>query len=228
MLSDGDGHYLVLHKDPRSKDFVVFYGDGKIFHTVKTKGGGVSKDGWYRNFWSPRAERSLLESKSGIWRVSCARDQFTTLTELGEVERRKVLNKAKFRGRLFDRSLVLLARDEEANYYVLDAAQIRWNVKDAWALRDVQVFRGPAGKMRKLKIKELASDREGVVALTKPGTLVLERDTKGNSTAVWVVKKKGQKERTQLRVLDAAFNQMLVFATLGIYPERLGVPCDDF
>ena len=231
ILHDGDGHYLVTEPSLK-RGGKVFYGDGKKFFGQKTyqAGGNTSTNTWSRNVWSPTSPHgATIRQNKNKWSISCAPKKKTPLTPLSEAERTKILDKAKFYPRVWHRGVQLLARDEEANYYIVDSAPTARRSKTPFNFTDVNAYFGPAGRMKKLKIKEIASDAEGFVVVTRIGTFLVDRDKKANLTAKFKLPKKRGKdtERRELRVLDAYHNRHLIFSTLGVYTDRLWTPCDD-
>jgi len=231
VLHDGAGHYFALQSNDTANG-KVFYGTGKKFHLQRTtsrSGYGKAKK-WSRGIWSPSSpDMATLKQDQDTWFVTCGAKNKTPLTRIGEDERVKLLKKAKFYPRLWHRAIQVFARDEDANYYLVDTTPKPRGSKTPFVYTDVRAYRGPAGRMKRLKLKEFASDAEGMVLLTKVGKMLVDRDKRGNLTVHWKPKKakKGEPRKSQLRVLSSNANRHLIFTTLGVYPLRLGTPCDD-
>ena len=183
--------------------------------------------------WSPRSPHGarLFQNKDKF-SLTCDPKKPVSFTQLGATEATKLLKRAKFFPRLVDRSIRVLARDEDANYYLVDSAPSASRGQRAFEYRDLRIYRGPAGRMKRLKVKELASDAEGMVIVTKSGNLLYHRDIRGSNKGDKIVwKTKGTKRKPavkiELRQIDPLYNRYMVYSTLGVYPERLGTPCDD-
>ncbi len=88
--------------------------------------------------------------------------------------------------------------------------------------RDFRIWRGLHGKMKRLKMKNVALDSEGSVFSTARGDLRLVLSEPG--VATWAA---GHRH-TRLKVLPIRRNLSVIFSELGVYfGQQLGTPCDD-
>ncbi len=239
VLHDGAGHYLAIEPiDVRGGK--MFYGDGKRFYLQRGKNASRQKKAkkYQRRIWSPNSPHGAeLFMTGNKWEVTCEsyKKPRTPLVRLNAAGTAKLLKKAKFYPRLWHRSIRLLARDDEANYYLVDSEPRRQErLGYTTTLTDVRLFVGPAGDMKKKSIKKLASDRAGLVVVSKAGTMLIDYDEKARKDrAHWKPLQKKRKvkkdaaTKIELRVLDHVYEAHTIFSTLGVYPARLGTPCDD-
>ncbi len=108
-----------------------------------------------------------------------------------------------------------LARDRKGVYYYVDRA-------DAKGARDFRLYKGPLGKLRRLKMINIVSDSQGDVFSTRNGSLrlVLEKEH-----SYWI--RRGRK--TRLINVPLGDNLQLIFNELGVYLGKpYGTPCDLF
>lgn len=108
-----------------------------------------------------------------------------------------------------------LARDRRGIYYYVDRAEGK-------GVRDYRLYKGPLGKLTRLKMVNIVSDTEGDVFSTRNGSLrlVLEKEH-----SYWV----RNKRRATLINVPIGENLTLIFNELGVYlAQPYGTPCDIF
>ncbi len=108
-----------------------------------------------------------------------------------------------------------LARDRRGIYYYVDRAP-------GTEQRDFRLYRGPLGKMVRLKMTNVVTDSEGDVFTTPSGNLrlVLEKEH-----SYWI--RRGRKQR--LINVPINKNLKLIYSDLGVYDGKpFGTPCDIF
>lgn len=224
-VTDGKGHYVIYNaKEPLAGP--TLYGDGKVFHVMRTIGGGASgTESFSLSFWDPRvyrAENSYasfnMKDEGRAFDVNCA-DITTKLTKVPKDELAKLLGSAEFRGSKWTRRPASLFRDDTGTYYLVD----RLRTEDDADRRDWRVFVGPRGKMKLAALKDVVDDDQGQIFATKDGSLRL---VTGTGEKKWV-KGKAEVKLTEVD-LDTFRNARMVYVELGPYMgEKLGTPCDD-
>ncbi len=221
-VTDGKGHYVIYNaKEPLSGP--TFYGDGKLFHLVRTIGGGANgTESFGVSYWDPRVFRSTnsyasfdMGDEGRKFSITCG-DKVTPLTKAKD-ELPKLLE-GDFRGSLWTRRPERLFRDDTGTYYLVD----RLRTDDEADRRDWRVFIGPRGKMKLAALKDVVDDAQGQIFATKDGSLRLVTGAESK----WI---KGKVELKLTEVeLDVYRNARMVYVELGPYiGERLGTPCDD-
>lgn len=229
LLTDGKGHYVALvplarclkdaDRDRDAKVSAVFYGDGAVFHHLRSPGGGAScgEQSFDVLFWEPRVVHrgeARLELRGGQYLVRCG-DRQTELRLVAAAESRARVAAAKFFTARWPRTAYALARDDQGTYYYVDV------LADRQRGRDFRLYVGPRGSLKLQRMKNIVSDSEGDIFSTDRGELrlVLSRDE-----AAWI---RGRK-RTKLLPVPVDRNVRFIYAELGPYVgERLGTPCDD-
>jgi len=224
VIHDGKGHYIVFGApDPVAASAearaILFYGDGKTFHEVfaKTIGRENSVGTWaiQDHRTGPDLDRSKLVVQDGTYTMTCRDEASTTaLTALPAADARKLLAKAAFKVTRMDRDAYALGRDGTTYYYVDRAMSPKGN-------KDFRVYAGKRGAMKRLTLKDLASDSSGTVFVSKTGTLRV-----GKPLALTWTPRQGKP--IELAVLPIDANYELVYRELGVYTgKRFGLPCDD-
>lgn len=228
VYKDDAGNYYV---SPKSRAFEqsddaehwVFFGDGKSMYQQRIIGSSQDDHGLEWNLWSPRARDMVAASLSltdNGPHIDCrARTKDDgmgrrALTQLTADEAATFFKRAKFYPQLHQRSAHFLARDDDANYYYVDA------MRDDLGGKGYRVFMGMKGAMKQLPMTNMASDSVGEIFATKSGQLKIIAGK--NGTAFWV--KNGKK--TELTIVPVFDNRYLIYRELGIYGS-LGVVCDD-
>ncbi len=222
-----DGGRAIIIGPPGAPYWGVSYGDGKTF----TNDGSRYRPsrGW---FFDPRhLNKENNEQRRGLGdlrnhshvdvdrgRQTCSLTcghRVTPLKLASRAETVATVERAVFKPRPHQRAPYALARDRAGVYYYVDRST------EAGRERDFRVFRGPRGKVRPLRMKDIVSDSEGDIFATRDGKLRL---LLSSSEAQWVRGARSQ----PLVVLPVAENFSLIYTELGVYlGERLGLPCDD-
>lgn len=228
LLTDGKGHYLAFTgPDPDPVDGAhderkIFYGDGKVFFLVE-----VGEFGWSSGIgeWSisdgrssQEGWRSTLRRKHGAYSMTCrSKDNPTVLTPLASADARKLLAKAAFKERRLQRKAFALGRDGTTYYYVDNARRPDEN-------SDFRLYVGKRGGMKRLKIKHINNDTDGVLLTAKEGTLRITVKPKPTALS-WGAKPSKQ---VGLTLVPTESNSELIYNELGVYTGvPFGVPCDD-
>ena len=239
FVEDGKGHALALvprnlrRKLPKGwpRSYVLFWSaNGSTFHALHTSFSARDRSRYVYDFHDPRHpenrqrnQRSRLETLDGgaTFALRCDERQ-TVFRPVAADPARKRLKSSRWMHPLWNRTVVVLARDDRGAYTLVDNAM--WPA-DA---QDYRVYRGMRGDLKALRLKSVADDDAGKVFATRSGRLrlIVGRDASAparNMSAEWI---KGR-VRTQLIVLDKAVNQRLIYSELGPYlGMRLGTPCD--
>lgn len=228
VYKDDTGNYYV---SPKSRAFEnsddaekwVFFGDGKQMYQQRVIGSSQNDKGLEWNLWSPRARDmvaatlSLADTGPHLDCRARTKDDGMgrrALTQLTADEAATFFKNAKFYPPLNTRSAHFLARDDDANYYYVDA------LRDDLGGKGYRVFMGMKGAMKQLAMANMASDSAGEIFATKTGKLKIIAGK--NGTAFWI--KNGKK--TELTIVPVFDNRYLIYRELGIYGS-LGVVCDD-
>jgi hypothetical protein len=230
VITDGKGHYLAFTGPDPAPDPLngvsdgrkIFYGDGKAFYLVEVHGlfsdQGVGT--WWISDWrtGPDPSKSALIRKQGAYSMTCrTKDNVIALTPLSSVDARKLLAKAAFKERRMDRQSFALGRDGTTYYYVDVARRPEVN-------SDYRLYAGKRGAMKRLKLKRIDSDTDGVVLATKEGVLRI-KITKKPTALSWAAKPSKQ---VDLTLVPTDINTELTYSELGVYAGKpFGVPCDD-
>lgn len=228
LESDG-GHYFALRpewKDGESSSGYsrvpadsehVYFGDDKNLYRLRTWSFSYENRTSYTLWmWDPRA-RAELEFAGGKWLLKCG-DREVELTDVtNRTSSRQLLTKAVFHMPLWKRDAYALARDDSAHYYYVD----RLYANDA----GFRVFSGPKGKLRELKMVDIARDSEGDIFATKEGSLRLVLNKDRNIQSSWVAGKR----QVALTYVPVVNNLELIYGELGVYTSvALGTPCDHY
>jgi hypothetical protein len=219
LVTDGAGHYMAFVPFGRDDlEELMFWGDGKHFWQIRRIGYGAEGDIRFDvTFWEPRvAERwkASFEFKDKKYNVRCD-DRVTDLKLVDEEEARKILDGGTFHKPRWRHQSYALARDEMGTYYFVDQE------REPAGNKNFRVFIGQKGAMKPAKMKNIVSDSEGDIFITKNGQLRLILDKNESS---WT---KGKKT-TKLLVLPIEQNVPMIYNELGQYSgQPLGTPCDD-
>lgn len=225
--SEDGKHVLVVHPHERENALGISYGTSKeLFHSAQPYDLGR---GW---FFDPRQFRKQnnenfrgrdlryyshvkVDKEAGQCTLACGeRETKWSLLDAGKA--RAVLTSAKSTPAPFDREPYALARDAKGVYYYVD----RGNTEET--RRDFHIYKGPRGRLKRLEMKDVASDSEGEVFSTNGGELRLLVEKDG---AAWVQSKKTQK----LNRIPVHENYRLIMKELGVYlGRRFELPCDDY
>ncbi len=222
VFKDDIGNYYVSPRaglDWKDAEQWVFFGDGKTMYQQRVVGSSITSGQHYQwNGWAPRAKgltTAEIDLNAGKLAVSCrVKEGKHPLTQLNADEAKTLLARAKFYPPLWQRQAHLLARDDDAVYYYVDA------LREEYGGNGFRLFVGPKGAMKEVPLVNTATDTAGEIYATKSGQLKLI--TNQNGGAYWV---KGGK-KTELTVVDVYANRYLIYRDLGIY-GTLGAVCDD-
>jgi hypothetical protein len=216
VLTDGDGHYLVV--DRRDDESEFFYGDAAHLELQEVRSSFVGGDPDWRSivFWTPRTRStvaSLTVTRAGAWSISCG-DRETRLVPADAATAGKILERARFTERRWRRTSVAIGRDAGGVFYYVDRLQPKYGV-------GYRLFVGKKGRMTARRLLDVVDDSVGMVLYTAGGALWLEPRQR---TGRW---RKG-KQREELTMLDPETSGPLIWEELGVYRgESVGVPCDD-
>lgn len=217
-LEDATSHTLVLIYRALDETPRVFVGTaGLLFEQeipFSTWGSTPDMD---LSMLAPRARpyaRTTLKAVDGKFSYNCSDKDIATLTPVPPAALAKALANATFRSSALVRGTVMLARDAAGIYYFVDRL-----VADN---SDFRVFVGKRGKLKQLRLVDIADDEAGMVFETKTGDLRLTIDNNQARTVTWNVKSKAK----ALKWLDPESAQYLIKRELGIYGS-FGTLCDD-
>jgi hypothetical protein len=229
VLETSGGHNLVIRPEwvdgktgssfsrTPSTDDDVFFGDDKTLNRLRLWTTAFEGKSAYRIwFWDPRA-KGEIELAAGKWTLRCG-DSETELTDVtARSSTKQLLEKASFKKPVWKRQEYALARDDTARYYFVDQSLER----DA----GFRIFIGPKGRLREIKMVDIARDSEGDIFATKQGSLRLVLSKGATVESSWVQ----GKDRTGLTYVPVDLNVGLIYGELGVYAsEALGTPCDTY
>lgn len=207
---DDAGHLVALDADDAARGAVFFGRGNRLFAVRKGEGASMNGANWSRSFWDPRfrdgVERSI-DFKDGALSITCGATT-TTFTPT------TAPSGAAFFAAPFQRVVVLLGRDDNLRYVVVDA--LREDGRDG-PLRDVRVYLGKKGKMQRLDV-EAEVEGEAVVA-AGPG-VKLQLSPAGGA----LVEGSTTSKLTEIDLWNGA---KTVYGDLKPWGETgLGTPCD--
>lgn len=234
MCTDGNGQFLgVLGKVRGRAGVGVFFGtEGKLL-TVRPrpelgyrKGPSFSREHFFdprfpiihnENRPNPRATiiSSIIKDKDSDGCILRCGSNDTKLVAVGGEEKDRLLASDTFTETFaLDWEPHALARDRNGIYYYVDRSL-------APESREYRVMKGQKGKLINLKMKNVITDSQGDIFVTRRGTLklVLEKDQ-----TLWV---KGSRKKKLIN-LPVTENLHLIYNDLGIYNTPYGTPCDVF
>ena len=219
IAHDGRGHYIAATKYGDIDR--TFYGDGKVFHQLRVRGGGSNQgeDTGDRSFWAANTVNfwASLSFAGGAWKVQCdARE--TPLVVLGEAETRAILDRAVFKKPYWKRQAHALGRDSSGYYFYVDRLRPEDPMRPADSPEGYRLFIGRKGRLASQRLRDSDTDSKGFVLHTKRGTLSVDLEAK---TAVW---SRG-KRKTQLTFLPVEDNTLMIYRDFSLY-GKLGTPCD--
>jgi hypothetical protein len=196
---------------------MAFYGDGKTFYRLRSRGGGgESGVSWNLSLWEPRnaSAGASLDYRDGKVKVSC-NERVTELPMISGDDGKKIVDAGDFYGYRWTRVPYLLARDDKGLYYFVDMQ------RDVEGKKDMRLYIGPRGKLKLQPLTNIVSDSVGDIFSTKSGELRLI----SNGAAMKWVQGKAEQVLTRVPVDD---NHVLIYTDLGVYERMpLGTPCDD-
>lgn len=218
VMADDDGMFLAIVPF-QDVDAPFWVGDGKKMYRQRIVGGGSSgRFQFDRTFWDPRARagaESSLSIRGGRATLYCGRKP-VELRVLGDGGTRKILGQSEFFAAPFRRIPTLLARDEQGNYFLVDAAREPDTGHPA-ERPDYRLRYGKKGALAPVELADAVGDSAGLVLVTATGRLVQRgREVEWISGA----------GRTPLTVLDVRDSARFIYGELGAYGKQLGTPCD--
>jgi hypothetical protein len=224
VLGDADGGTYVVQP---GKDGRAWYsiGKGKPFYEQIIFGrySDGSTGAWDLSVWAPRVPKlqpgSLQRKADGTFVRNCGEDNSVGLSELATDKAKGVLDKGPFMSSAIIRRPYMLARDDAAVYYYVDA------IRNEYGGNGYRVFIGKKGAMKQKPLTDIASDTAGDVFATKSGDIRIVRDTVDNSAKSNIAWVKGGK-KSALVSLDTDANSVLIYKDLGIY-SFIGSICEN-
>ncbi len=229
VITDGDGRYIAIHVSDSMATSFVFYGSKTVLvQQYIKKVAGVRKRNknnskiFSARVWDPRRD-ATVENDKERWSLTCDSSK-EPWSELSGADRKKFLRTAKWKPQPVRHEAYALGRDDFGNYYYVD--RIRGTKKG------FRLFRGRPGRLKKLRLVDALTDSEGDLFVSKAGSLRLAidpNDTRKQRNAVeWIERKKGKVARTIVRKVPVFGNLTMIYTKLGVYPDVLGTPCDNF
>jgi hypothetical protein len=214
VVSDGHGHFVAASLTDSE---AIFYGVGATFWAQRVYGHGANPaEGDYDwRMWAPQsahdADVALEDGKR--WTVTCSQ-RVTPFHPLDEKDTRELLARVKFRKAPWKRQAVLLGRDDRGRYYYVD------RLRDEHGGKGLRLFIGKKGRLVAQRLVDTVDDSVGLLLETRGGELHADLE---KNTVWWTA----GRSRKDLSFVPLADNRTLVYRELGVYRERLGVPCDD-
>ena len=116
---------------------------------------------------------------------------------------------------LWQREPLFLARNRRGIYYYVDRFMGRFGGKR------YRLFVGRRGQVREQPLTNVVEDADGMVFVTKKGSLELNKKRGKILDANW-----GTKKPTPLKILSLTANNRFIYQDLGVYlGENLGTVC---
>lgn len=214
VVHDGRGHYLATSLTDRDQ---VFYGDGKtLWQQAVISSGASPGDGNYSwRLWAPMSPQHADVALQGnkAWTIECS-GRTIPVQPLDEKETRALIDGARFKKGLWKRQSVALARDRGGRYFFVD------RLRDEHGGKGLRMFIGKKGALKEQTLSDAVDDSAGLLLTSKAGALHLD-------LAAGTAKFGKGKKTAPLVFLPVQDNRLLIYGDLGVYRQRLGVPCDD-
>jgi hypothetical protein len=219
VFGDGQGAFLALAPFGGQASPVFFGGAGKLYRQEVGARREQETTGYDLTVWEPRvAGGQALVSLRGDRAVIRCGDQQLELQALPVREGRRLLVATTYYAPPFVRRPVGLARDDEGNFFFLDAAR-----EPGQRGPDYRLYAGPKGALARLEVEELGREGEAVLLRTAEGRLRFRREGEVGGQVDWLA---GGGKRA-LAWLDTAAQAPMIFGELGVYGgQRLGTVCD--
>jgi hypothetical protein len=218
VFTDDDG--LVIAIVPFQGIDAPFYaGDAEKLFRQRVVGGG--QEGTYafsRVFWEPRARfgaEASLDVKGSQATLTCGKKKILLRT-VGPGGVRRMFEEAKFYAPPFRRVPVLLARDDQASYFFVDAAR-EPNTGQRDDRPEYRLRFGKKGALAPVELADTISDGGGLVLVSSTGRLVEKR-----GEVAWIA----GTAKTPLTGVEIQSAAQFIYGELGAYGSRLGTPCD--
>jgi hypothetical protein len=218
VFTDGDKHFLALAPfgDPGAP---VFFGKGrKLFQQEVLARRERDTTAYEVALWDPRVPEGRVEvSLRGEEALVRCGGREVTLTAVPKRKGGLLLVAATYYAPPFIRKPLALARDDDGNFFFVDAA------RDAGPRgADYRLYAGPKGALTRVELEDVERQGDAVVLRTAKGRLRIARQG-GGPKVDWLA----EGGRRMLVWMDPAENEALVFGELGVYGGApLGSPCD--
>jgi hypothetical protein len=219
VFADDRGHNLAIAPFG-GEGTPVFFGPGdKLYRQEVTARREQDTTGYGVALWEPRVAggRAMIVLRGEEAVVRCG-DRELTLHALPRAQGVKLLAGATYYAPPFIRRPVALARDDEGNFFYVDAAR-----EPAAGGPDYRLYAGPKGALARLELREIGTEGRSTVLRTRQGRLRVTMDGAQGGQADWLA----DGGRRMLAWLDPAQNAPMVFGELGVYgAEPMGTACD--
>jgi hypothetical protein len=177
-----------------------------------------SRTSFGRVFWEPRAKsgaEASLDVKGSQATLTCGKKRILLRT-VGPGGARRMFEEAKFYAPPFRRVPVLLARDEQASYFFVDAAR-EPNTGQRDDRPEYRLRFGKKGALAPVELSDTIADGGGLVLVSSTGQLVEKR-----GEVAWIA----GTAKTPLTGVEIQSAAQFIYGELGAYGSRLGTPCD--
>lgn len=235
IYHDGKGHYVALrprlrYKKPKEnvsyRRSALYFGSRKSFRWVESSADGPAvmkaNEPYVNVFYDHRFSSvrgngtQRLERLGDTVTLRCG-DIERRFVHVDEVSQKRIVSSAKqVHSPSFKREAHRFARDERGNYYYVDR-----NVNGADY--DKRLYIGRRGRMKRIKLLDVAVDSAGELYVSKKGSLQVGADWR---KATWIALDGRKKELTAV----APQNQdslRFIHTDLGVYlGKKRGTPCD--
>ena len=218
-FADSDGNYYAV-------DTLIgkigFFGDGKRMfrQRIMNASSGMAASEWSIAMWDPIGDLSEAtigrESDRHLYLRCGGGIAPITLTEVSRTDADKLSSSATFLPLPWNRSVILLARDDKGTYFLADRFEGEDGASDK---RDYRVFTGKRGALKQIALTNVIDDSTGLVFSTKHGDLRLVQN---GAEAYWV---QGRSQSKLVTVPIDAKNAYLLFHELGVYHD-IGTVCE--
>lgn len=219
VFGDGQGGFLALAAFGGPLAPVFFGNAGKLFRQEVLARREEGTTGYEVALWEPRVPggRAQVYLKGGQAVVRCG-ERERELFPVALREGRRLLVAATYYAPPFVRRPVGLARDDEGDFFFLDAAR-----EPSGRGPDYRLYAGPRGALFRLEIEALEREGDATVLLTAQGRLRLGQGGEASFPVDWLA---GGGKRA-LATLELARHLPMIFGELGVYGgQRLGTVCD--
>jgi hypothetical protein len=218
VFTDDDGIVIALVPF-QGMDAPFYAGDGeKLFRQRVVGGGEEGRYAFSRVFWEPRARsgaEASLDVKGTQATLTCGKKKIM-LRNVGPGGVRRMFEEAKFYAPPFRRVPVLLARDDQASYFLVDAARDP-NSGQRDDRPEYRLRFGKKGALAPVELADTIADGGGLVLVSSTGRL-MER----GGLVEWI----SGTARTPLTPVEIPSAATFIYGELGAYGSRLGTPCD--
>ncbi|MEM6532700.1 MAG: hypothetical protein AAF654_08745 [Myxococcota bacterium] len=219
FLHDDAGN--VIAYDPKEPSFLLAGSEGALWLQSVRTSSRRNDERLSARFWDPRFEGASFEMDNGVFHLSCGKKKIA-LKLFPEDVAKRMRRAARTFGLRWQRSALLLARDNRGIYYYVD--RIRDQEKRTGEVEDFRLFIGRKGRIAHVPLDDAIVDQAGAVFLTAKGRLVVERQN-DQKVIRWFL---GEAE-TPLVDVDLWSAASMVYRRLGAYGDQpLGTACDPY